>query len=87
MLVNESKSPREEMFFYKGKKLQAVRYGTWKAHYITSADNGKDAQPLESPVLFNLEIDPSEKYDVAEDNPEILEKIQSLKIEHEGSFK
>ena len=33
-------------------------------------------------MLFNLNEDPSEKYDVADENPEIIEKIKDLIQKH-----
>ena len=34
------------------------------------------------PLLYNLNIDPSEKYDIAEDNPEILTGIKKVMEDH-----
>jgi hypothetical protein len=34
------------------------------------------------PLLFNLNIDPSEKYNVAEDHPEIIDEIKQVLAEH-----
>jgi arylsulfatase A len=33
---------------------------------------------LEEPLLYNLNIDPSEKYDIVYKNPDILEKINAI---------
>jgi hypothetical protein len=33
-------------------------------------------------LLYNLEYDPSEKYDIAESNPEIIERIIGMVEEH-----
>ena len=30
------------------------------------------------PLLYNLEVDPSEKYNVAESNPDVIEQIKAL---------
>lgn len=70
--------------FYRGDKVFAVRYGPWKAHFITQTayPNG----PLEyqdPPLLYNLESDPSEKYNLAAKHPEIIGKIKELKEAHE----
>jgi arylsulfatase A len=37
---------------------------------------------LEEPLLYNLNIDPSEKYDIVYKNPDILEKINAILGEH-----
>ena len=47
---------------------------------------GKDPVELESPVLFNLEQDPGEQFDVAKEHPEVLAAIKRLKIEHEKTL-
>lgn len=37
---------------------------------------------LDEPLLYNLNIDPSEKYDIVYKNPDILEKINAILGEH-----
>ena len=32
----------------------------------------------ESPLLFNLHIDPSEKWDVSKENPEVIAQLQGI---------
>jgi arylsulfatase A-like enzyme len=86
MLTDQAQSPRKAFFYYKGKNLQAIRSGPWKAHYRTTNEFGKNPVEHDPPLLFNLEEDPGEKYDVANENPEILEAIQKLRIKHEKSF-
>jgi arylsulfatase A len=86
MLIENGRSPRRAMFYYKGKNLQAIRLGPWKAHYITTSELGKDPAEHDPPLLFNLEEDPGERYDVAKENTEILEVIRKLRIEHEKTF-
>ncbi|MDZ4700813.1 MAG: sulfatase, partial [Rhodothermales bacterium] len=65
---------RDTYFFYRGTTLQAVRKGSWKAHYITRWEYEADDQRMEHnpPMLFNLDEDPSEQYDRAALHPEIL---------------
>lgn len=86
MLINEAQSPRNTMFYYKGKNLQAIRYGPWKAHYRTTSEMGKDPVEHNPPVLYNVEVDPGERYNVAKDNPEALEAIGKLRVAHEKTF-
>ncbi|KAJ9137459.1 Arylsulfatase [Pleurostoma richardsiae] len=52
--------------------LRAIRQGPWKALYMT-APRGKDKWEL-----YNLENDPGEIHDLADSEPEILEKL----VEH-----
>ncbi len=77
----------EPFMFYRGNLVFAVRDGKWKAHFITQTayPNG----PLvyhDPPLLFDLESDPSEKYNVAGEYPEIIEKLTSMKEAHERTL-
>lgn len=78
-------SPRETMFYYRGTALMAVRYGPWKAHYETQGAYGPDAQRRaqhDPPLLFQLDHDPSERFNLNEQHPEILEQIQNIVAAH-----
>ena len=37
-------------------------------------------------MLYNLDIDPSEKYDIADENPEILKKIYEVLESHQNKL-
>jgi len=67
------------MFYYRGAKLYAARKGPYKAHFITKPAYGKGANKEthhEPPLLYNLEHDPSEKYDISKDHPEVITEIR-----------
>jgi len=38
---------------------------------------------LDKPLLYNLNLDPSEKFNIANEYPEVLKKIIEIKGEHE----
>lgn len=81
-------------FFYYGinNKLMAVRLGEWKLHESTYSQTGVDYFGKKVPLLFNINTDPSEKYDLSDKNPEIVEKLlklieeQNKAVEKEGNF-
>jgi arylsulfatase A-like enzyme len=76
-------SPRNEMFFWRGTKLFAARSGNYKAHFYTMTgyrDRGETR--LNTPLLYHLGHDPSEKFDVSRENPEIVTKIQEMANQH-----
>lgn len=75
-LFGAGPSPRNTMFYYRGTELFAVRKGPYKAHFVTQSAYGND-RPVkhDPPVLYHLERDPSEKYDVAKDHPEVIADI------------
>jgi len=79
-------SPRNEMFYYWGEELYAARVGAFKAHFTTyTAYRGLKPVKHDPPLLFQLEIDPSEQYDVANENPDVLQGIQEAVQAHEES--
>ena len=83
-LFEKEKSPRQEMFYYRGQTLFAVRKGSYKAHYITMSEYTKDnnRQEHDPPLLFNLDHDPGENYECSAKHPDVLADIQRLVNEH-----
>lgn len=83
VLKQNGKSPRDHMFYYRGQRLMAVRKGPWKAHFMTQASYGQRQPTIhETPVLYHVEQDPSEKYDVAEKYPEVVAELSKFAEEH-----
>jgi arylsulfatase A len=86
-LLGTGPSPRDEMFFYRGVQLYAVRKGPFKAHFITrSAYGGGKPEEHDPPLLYHLEHDPSEKYDVAEKYPNVIAEIRNLADAHKAAM-
>ena len=83
-----------EPYFYFGNnhELFAVRLGKWKLHIKTSSQTGADYFNGELPLLFDLETDPSEKYNLANKYPETVKMLNNLmndkvkEINDMGSF-
>ncbi len=75
-------------FYYRGATLYAVRKGPWKAHFITQwayrADNQRTVH--DPPLLFNLDQDPSESYNVAADHVDVLTDIQNVVLQHQAGM-
>lgn len=85
LLTGTGPSNRDEVFYYRGLELYAVRKGPWKAHYITQGSYGVEPRKMvkhETPLLFHLDQDPSEKYDIAAKHPEVLEDIAKAVEKH-----
>jgi len=81
-------SPRETMFYYRGAQLYAARKGQYKAHFITKPAYGKgDTVHHDPPLLYHLGHDPSEKYDIAKDHPDVIEEIRKEVARHEANLK
>lgn len=84
VLTGQSESVRDVVFYYRSEDLYAVRKGPWKAHFITqSAYVGDEPVAHDPPQLYNLAIDPSERFNIADEHPEVLSKIMELVREHE----
>lgn len=86
-LFGTGSSPRKTMFYYRGTKLYAVRKGWYKAHFITRSAYGKDkAVTHDPPLLYHLGHDPSEKYDISKDHPEVIEDIRKEVALHQANL-
>jgi arylsulfatase A-like enzyme len=78
LLTGVSAEPvRDVHFYYRGATLYAARRGPWKAHFITEWAYLPDNQRTEHdpPLLYDLEHDPSERFDVAAEHPEVIADI------------
>ena len=94
----EAKSPHEAYFFYRGDRLEAVRSGKWSLHlnhsYRSLKDQpGKDGIPgpyiqkQTEVTLYDLEKDLSQKRDLAEDYPRIVNRLQDLAKKFDASLR
>ena len=81
--------PTEAFFYYIHTHLQAVRSGKWKLHLPRPANppwtpnwarhiDAKDVFEITQPMLFDLESDIGEQHDVAENRPEVVERLLKL---------
>ena len=75
-------------FFYRGARIYAARMGPWKAHFISQWAYEEDNEYMEHspPLLFNLDLDPSEQYDVAEEHPDVIARIAEAVRQHETTL-
>lgn len=88
LLFHKQKGVREELFYYRGTELYAVRLGDFKAHFITQGEYGQFGPKViqNPPLLYNLNHDPSEQYDIAEKYPEVIEKIKKVVEVHQDQM-
>ena len=65
--------------YYNGLNLQAVREGRWKLHLPRDPDMlvwwDSGPKELETPLLYDLELDPGETVDVADQRPDIVAQL------------
>jgi len=87
VLLGQGPSPRDEMIYYRGREIFAARVGPFKAHYVTQAGYGGDPpESHDTPLLYNLEEDPGEHFDVSERHPEVLAQIQARVDAHRATL-
>lgn len=85
---SKAHSPRTEFFFYRGDNIYAVRKDNFKLHVLYKpAYNRGQMQVLEKPILYDLNSDPSEHYDVADSHPEVVKELGELLRRHRESVK
>ena len=88
ILFENQPSSRKDYFYYRGYQLFAVRHGAWKMHLKTQSGYGQRSPVIHHPpLLFNLDHDPSEKYDLSESHPEIIKKLQQIATKHQSALK
>ncbi len=63
------------IFYYKQQELIAMRNGAWKIFIKNPNPRGKEFSDDDFPIIFNLDEDPSEKYNLAKKNPAILKRM------------
>ena len=85
-----AKSPHEAFFYYQGWALEAVRSGQWKLHFphvyrtLGGRPGGTGGRPAKYEqaqidlTLFDLENDISEQHNVADQHPDVVERLQKL---------
>ena len=85
LYLAQGKAPEMKCFITADNKVYAVRKGDYKAHFITELcwGNSKTSllytdpeieitgEPtvLDSPLLFNVNVDPSERFNIADQHP------------------
>ena len=87
-LFDEEAGLRKTMFYYRRAELYAVRLGLYKAHFITETSYTKDDNLMhhDPPLLFHLGEDPSEKYNIAEDHPDVIADIMKEVERHQAEL-
>ncbi len=71
-----AKSPHDAYFYYRGRNLEAVRSGKWKLR-----------RRKKNVELYNLEADISEKNNLAENHPDIVERLTAAMNEFDANLK
>ncbi|MCM5662553.1 sulfatase family protein [Galbibacter mesophilus] len=78
-LFQQKASPRDHIYYYRSTELFAYREGPYKVHFVTQGAYGQfgGREEHRQPLLYNLNEDPSEKYNIADKHPEIIARLQA----------
>ena len=88
LLTGKGKGKRNIMYFYRGTQLRAIRKGPWKMHVYSKTEyQGGKVQKHDPPLLFNVEGDPSEKYDVAAKHADVIEDLKKEVEKHKATVR
>lgn len=71
-------TPHEALYFYAGRELQAVRSGHWKYHRRHMWWGNKYVLISKGPMLFNLDDDPNESYNVMDKYLEVARDLDAM---------
>jgi arylsulfatase A-like enzyme len=86
LLFEQKPPPAYPFFYYRGDQIYACRLGDWKAHFRTQSGYGQPKPELhDPPLLFHLPRDPSERFNVAAENPQIIMRIQKAVETHRAA--
>ena len=79
VLFGTGASPRDVVPYYRNNELYAIRKGWFKAHFITQGEYGMGPERTvhDPPLLYHLGDDPGERFDVAEDHPDVLQDLMN----------
>ncbi len=76
---------RQSFAYYRDTTVYAFRKGRWKIHVATRSAYGKDpALKHDPPLLFDLGVDPSERFDVAKAHPDVVAELLKELAAHEA---
>ncbi len=97
ILMGNAAAERDVVLYYRGERVYAIRKGDFKAHFIIQNEYGtqtahpitmpnielkRDPVVLEKPLLYNVNVDPGEKYNIAGQYPEVLKEIKQVLEAH-----
>lgn len=84
VLFGEREKPRNELIYYHSTRIFAARKGDYKLHFYANNPAGypEKMEKLEAVKLYNLQHDPGEQYDLADQHPEIVKEIEKMVREH-----
>jgi arylsulfatase A-like enzyme len=79
----DEESPRKEYAYFRRNELQAYRFGKWKLMLADNEPKYREEliKSIDWPQLYDLQNDPGERWNRADDHPEIVEQIKEKMIQ------
>ena len=86
VLYGAAESPRKEMIYYHGKRVFGARQGAFKLYFFENNPLGypEEMEELTSYRLYNLHHDPSERFEIADEHPDVVEAIVEMVEQHKA---
>jgi arylsulfatase A-like enzyme len=75
-LEGKSKSPTDEFYFIVAQRIQGLRKGPWKLVIKNEGSIRIEHSDFEDVKLYNLDLDPGERYDFSDKEPEIVDELK-----------
>ncbi|HMB62842.1 MAG TPA: sulfatase [Eudoraea sp.] len=87
-LLERKPGPRKSILFYRGTDLFAARLGDFKAHFITEGSYGEfgKREVHDPPILYNVNHDPGENFDISDQHPGVIQQINELVAAHKSNL-
>lgn len=88
VFLKGKEGPRKELIYYHGTKVFAARKGDYKLYFYKNNPDGypEELEELNNHELYNLQKDPSERFNIAEKHPGIVEDIEAMVEEHKATI-
>jgi hypothetical protein len=75
-LEGKSESPTGEFYFIVAQRIQGLRKGPWKLVIKNAGSVRIEHSDFEDVKLYNLDLDPGERYDFSDKEPEIVDELK-----------
>lgn len=97
LIKGTGKSERDYVLYYWGETVYALRKGDYKVHFYTQneyrnitahsyrkpeIDLADARTEIDPPLLYNVNVDPSEKFNIAADHPEMVDEMRNFLQNH-----
>lgn len=87
LLLGEEESPHDFFYYYRGRRLQAVRQGPWKLNLKRLQKQSHDSKVFAPDGLHHLPSDISEEEDLSTDHPSVVKALAKAAVAFDRKLK